>query len=122
MVVKISKTSWPMFPKVVVVDNQIVIHFENGTMHYWGVEDCEEERLHIVSDIQNGLRAIHYISNCLDLSISDCVKVLRSKGYSNKQAEEYLGDALRKILYARCERSLIIRDEVEPVSRPFYIN
>lgn len=122
MVVKLSKTSWPMFPKVVVVDNQIVIHFENGTMHYWGVEDCEEERLHIVSDIQNGLRAIHYISNCLDSTISDCVKVLRSKEYSNKQAKEYLGDALRKVLYARCEREPNIRDEVEPASRPFYIN
>jgi hypothetical protein len=116
------KKSWPKFPKVVVEGNQIVIHFEDGTMQYWGVEDCEEERLLIASDIQNGLSAIHFITDLLDSSISDCFNVLKRKGYEDKQVEEYLRDALQNVMCKRSSKEIKIRDESKADICQFYIS
>ena len=114
--------SWPEFPKVVVVDDQIIIQYEDGTKQFWGVEESEDERSLIVLDIQEGLRAINYLTNCLNTTLGDCFEVLEKKGYSNEETEEYLNEALRNVLNARCIKKPTRLKERDDLKKIFYIH
>lgn len=114
--------SWPEFPKVVVVDDQIIIQYEDGTKQFWGVEESEDERSLIVLDIQEGLRAINYLTNCLNTTLGDCFEVLEKKGYSNEETEEYLNEALRNVLNARCIKKPTMLKTRDDLKKIFYIH
>ena len=112
---------WPEFPKVVVVDDQIIIKYEDGSKQFWGVEESEDERSLIVDDIQEGLRAINYLTNCLDTTLGDCFEVLEKKGYSKDETEKYLNDALRNVLKARSIIKPIKMKPRDDLKKIFYI-
>lgn len=114
--------SWPEFPKVVVVDDQIIIQYEDGSKQFWGVEEHEDERSLIAVDIQEGLRAIHYLTNCLNKTLGDCFEVLEKKGYSNEENEENLNEALRNVLKARCINKPLIMNTRDDLKELFYIH
>ncbi len=95
----LTKT-WPEFPKVKIVDFQIIIEYEDGSIQHWGDVGSEAESLLVASDIQEGLRAFHFITICLNQTLSDCRGMLEKKGYPEEQAVEYLADSLRNALFA----------------------
>ena len=113
---------WPEFPKVVVVDDQIIIQYEDGSKQFWGVEESENERSLIVDDIQEGLRAIHYLTNCLNNTIGDCFEALEKKGYSKDENEEYLNEAIRNVLKARCIKKPLKMKPRDDLKELFYIH
>ena len=43
----------------------VIILFENGNTIYWGIEDDPCQRKQVVQEIQNGLRAIRFLSDSL---------------------------------------------------------
>ena len=114
--------SWPEFPKVVVVDNRIIIQYEDGSKQFWGIEEREAEQSLIVVDIQEGLRAIHYLTKCLNKTLDVCFGVLEKKGYANEETEEYLNDALRNVLKARCIKNPIMINTRDDLKDLFYIH
>jgi hypothetical protein len=113
--------NWPEFPKVRVVDFQIVIEYEDGAKQYWSDVRSESESLLIASDIQEGLRALHYISTCLNQTLTDCLGMLEKKGYPEEQAVEYLADALGNALHARITKPGP-KAESQEVSGAYYIH
>ena len=113
---------WPEFPKVVVVDDQIIIQYEDGTKQFWGVEESEDERSLIVDDIQEGLRAIHYLTNCLNNTIGGCFEALEKKGHSKDETEEYLNEAIRNVLKTRCIKKPLKMKPRDDLKDLFYIH
>jgi hypothetical protein len=108
---------WPEYPKVLVKKDQIYILFIDGKKMRWGREN-KEDIITVAEDIENGLKAIHFFTNCLTQSINDSCDFIKGKGYTDLQIKEYLNDAIRNI--AAKGDYLVPEPDIES-EIPFYI-
>jgi hypothetical protein len=79
--------------------------FENGKTIVWGVVEDLKEREKVMSDIQDGLRAIRFITESLNEFIESLSNVLLEKGFSKEQLNEYTLDAIRNCVNELQRRS-----------------
>ena len=89
------KLVWPVFPRVTLRDETILILFEDGKTMVWGVEEDPAKRELVIMDIQEGLRAIKFLSDSLKEYVETLFAVLVERGFSDAQKDEYLRDAIR---------------------------
>lgn len=89
------KLVWPDFPRVTLRDETILILFEDGKTMVWGVEEDPAKRKLVIMDIQEGLRAIKFLSDSLKEYVETLFAVLVKRGFSDAQKDEYLRDAIR---------------------------
>ena len=89
------KLDWPEYPRVSIKDETFLILFEDGKTMVWGVEEDPAKRELVILDIQEGLRAIKFLSDSLKEFVETSFAVLVERGFSDVQKYEYLGDALR---------------------------
>ena len=90
--------SWPEYPKVLIKDDQIFIQFIDRSIMCWGSEK-EENIISVAEDIENGLKAIQYLTDCITHSIYSVSELLKEKGCEEYQIKEYLKDAFRNVVH-----------------------
>ena len=88
-----------------IVNDEIVIMFENGKTLVWGVEEDIQERENVMRDIQDGLRAIRFLTDSLKEFFESLLIVLREKGFTEEQLDEYMLDAIRNFMNDRQQSS-----------------
>jgi len=113
--------AWPEFPRVEVLDNKIMILFKNGKTQVWGIEEDSSQRDRAIKDIQEGLRAIKFLSTSLKEFVESSYVVLNEKGFSDDQNTEYISDAIHN--YLTEQRALNIHKMCFPENQPtlFYV-
>ena len=94
---------WPDYPIVDVIDNKIVIFYENGSKLVWGIEE-EYNRMEVVNDIKNGLKAIEFLQCSMGNIIEACFMILSEKGLSKELRNEYLNEAFQELLSKRTNK------------------
>ena len=91
---------WPDFPKVEVVDQKIVIFYENGSKMVWGIEE-NDDQFEVINDIKTGLRAIEFLQCSMDNVIDACLMILSEVELSEELGNEYLNEAFKGLLSKR---------------------
>lgn len=117
----IKPKSWPEYPKAMKVDNQIFIIFEDGSSLCWGEEDSEEKFIEVINDIQNGLRAINFVSQYLKKTIDCSQQVMETMKIPEDKRKEYLNTALTSIIFENNSTNNAISDGKDSRVNPFYI-
>ena len=92
------RLDWPEYPRVSIKDETILILFENGKTLFWGVEEDPAKREKNVSDIQEGLRAIKFLSDSLEEFVKSLYAFLAERGFSDTQKDENLRDAIHSYI------------------------
>jgi len=92
------KLDWPKYPRVSIKDETILIIFENGKTLFWGIEEDPDNREKVILDIQEGLRAIKYLSDSLEEFVKSLFAFLEERGFSETQKDEYLRDAIHSYI------------------------
>ena len=100
-----KKRIWPKYPYVQLLNDEIVIMFENGKTLVWGVEEDIQERENVMRDIQDGLRAIRFLTDSLKEFFESLLIVLLEKGFTEEQLDEYMLDAIRNFMNERQQSS-----------------
>jgi hypothetical protein len=117
-----KKLVWPEFPRVEELDSQILIIFEDGKTQVWGKEDDPNEREFVIKDIQEGLRAIKFLSGSLREFLDSLYAVLNERGFSGDQQVEYVSDAIRSFFIEQRGINIKLESPVKHHSSLFYIH
>ena len=88
---------WPAFPEVDILENSIIILYEDGSKQEWGIEE-DTDPYEIASDIQNGLKAIIFLKQSVNHILNACLFMMTKVGFSKELCDEYLDAALRELL------------------------
>ena len=94
----VKNYAWPEYPKAHIIKNQIYVFFEDGSNIIWSEE--EEDKIEsVMTEIQERLRAIEYISSSLRRTIHECLSFLEARNIPKNKRDEYLIEAVRKTIY-----------------------
>ena len=88
---------WPAFPEVDILENSIIILYEDGSKQEWGIEE-DADLYEIASDIQNGLKAIKFLKQSVYHILNACLLMMTKVGFSKELCDEYLDAALRELI------------------------
>lgn len=113
--------SWPEFPKVVVEGKKIFIHYEDGTRQFWGTEDDVDEQVKVAKEIQEGLKAISYITDGVLDTLDGCLDVMKQEGFSKELSDEYLYEALRNVIHKHKKQEIRPPTTWTDTAKPFYV-
>ena len=111
---------WPDYPKAVIEEGCIYILFDDDSVICWGSEDADK-LAEVATDIEEGLRAIRYLTDKIRLSIKESWNVLEDRGFSDSQIREYLKDSLVNIIGRETDMGKVSFPIYDDVKKPFYI-
>lgn len=87
---KEGRSDLPVYPRVEVRGNAVIIIEEDGEEHLWGREDDESTAVAVAGEIQLGLRAIKYVRTCLLKSLREAMEFLTQAGVPTEQLDDII--------------------------------
>lgn len=87
---KEGRLDLPVYPRVEVRGNAVIIIEEDGEEHLWGREDDESTAVAVAGEIQLGLRAIKYVRTCLLKSLREAMEFLTQAGVPTEQLDDII--------------------------------
>ncbi len=87
---KEGRLDLPVYPRVEVRGNAVIIIEEDGREHLWGCEDDESTAVAVAGEIQLGLRAIKYVRICLLKSLREAMEFLTQVGVPIEQLDDII--------------------------------
>jgi hypothetical protein len=116
----VSSRPWPEYPKTVIQNGSIFVVFEDQSTILWGMEDSDQIKI-IAAEIEDGLRAIQFLTDRISQTIKESSDMLECRGFSESQIKEYLNDSISSIISKKAQMRKNYLPFIEDNRMLFYI-
>ena len=82
----VSSRPWPEYPKTVIQNGCIFVVFEDQSTILWGMEDSDQIKI-IAAEIEDGLRAIQFLTDRISQTIKESSDMLECRGFSETRSK-----------------------------------